>query len=807
MQKTQPTADARVRELEERLERSESRFRSVIEKNADGVIVVDREETIRYANPTAEWLLGRRRSELIGSWFGLPLAGDEAAEVDLVLGSGRSAVAEMRVADTEWEGRPAYLVSMRDVTRRKETEKRLRTTLAEVEQRRTETQALLDCAHAVLQHEVFEDAARAVFEAAKRVTGATSGYVALLNEEGDENEVLFLDSGGRPCTVDPSLPMPIRGLRETVYRSGKADFENGFQESPWVRFMPAGHVVLENVLFGPLVLEGRVVGLIGLANKEGGFTRRDAEMAEAFGGYAAIALWNSRNLERIHRSERRYRSLFETSREGIVFVSLEGRIEEANQAYQDMLGYDLDELRHMHFLELTAEPWREKERALVEEAVQREGYSGEYEKEVVRKDGTRFPVTVRKWLVRDEGGEPVRMMSLLQDITERKRMEARLQQAHKMEAIGTLAGGIAHDFNNILGIIVGNAELALVDSKLDRSTEASLQEIRRACLRARDVVRQILTFTRYTDPELEPVRLDALVREGMQLVRSTIPAGIDIRVELPDEPMTAAADSAKVHQILINLCTNAAHAMREKGGRLTARVQGVRVESGAGNEEPALEPGEYVRLTVEDTGHGIPPEIRERIFDPYFTTKDVDEGSGMGLSVVQGIVTVHGGAVTVESRPGEGSVFSVYLPRIEHQDDEPRRAPAVSHRGAGERVLLVDDEQSLVDLGRAILERLGYRVDAVTSSVEALDTFERDPEAYDLVVTDQSMPGMSGAELAEEILKRCPDKPVVLCTGYSDQVDSERARQLGIRAFVLKPISVRQLADTLHRVLNGGGAD
>jgi len=793
-----------VEELSHRLAESESRFRSVIEKNADGVIVLDREGIIRYVNPAAEWLLGRDHRELIGALFGFPLAGEEPAEVDLVPADGRSAVAEMRVVETEWEGRAATLVSMRDVTGRKETEKRLKRSLAEMERKRLETAALLDCAHAILLHRDFEGAAREVFDAAKRVIGATSGYVALLNEEGEENEVLFLDSGGLPCTVDPHLPMPIRGLRAEAYRSGKAVFENRFEESDWMRFMPEGHVRLENVLFGPLMLEGRAVGLIGLANKEGGFTRRDAEMVEAFGEYAVIALRNSLNLDRINRSERRYRSLFETSREGIVFLSLDGRIEEANRAYQEMVGYSLEELRGRHDLELTAEPYREREGG-VEEKVLKEGYSGEYEKEAVRRDGTPFPVAVRRWLVKDGEGRPVRMMALLQDISERKRMEARIQQAHKMEAIGTLAGGVAHDFNNILGIIVGNAELALSDPALQERTERSLEEIRTASIRARDVVRQILTFTRYTDPELEPVRMEVLVEEAMRLMRSTIPTSVDIRVDLPEEPAIVAAESSKVHQILINLCTNAFHAMRENGGRMGVCLENVRIDPPGIIEDPDLEPGPYVRLEVSDTGHGIPEEIQERIFDPYFTTKDVDEGSGMGLSVVQGIVKSHGGGISMRSRPGEGSVFTVYLPRLLGEEPGVEADSARPGPGGEERILLVDDEPSLVDVGRSMLERLGYRVEARTDAAGALRAFENDPDGYDLVITDQSMPGMTGADLVRAIQKRRPGKPVVLCTGYSDLVDPERARQLGIRAFLVKPFGYDQLAETVRGALADPG--
>ena len=789
-------------DLRRRLEESEARFRNVIEKNADGVLVVDVDGRIEFANPAACRLLGRSRDELTGIHFGLPEAGSDVAEIDLFPGGGRARIAEMRVVETEWKGRPAHLVSMRDISERKQTEKTLRESLKEIAQKRTETEALLACSRAILSYRVFEDAAKAVFRMAKRVIGAQSGYVALLNEDGSENDVLFLDSGGLPCTVDPALPMPIRGLRAEAYRSCEAVYDNRFAESDWVRFMPPGHVRLENVLFAPLVLEGKAAGLIGLANKDGGFTPRDARMAAAFGEYAAIALRNSRTLDELHRSERKHRSLFETSREGISFVSLAGRFETANPAYLDMFGYSLDELRKKRFQDLTAEPYRELEQTLIEDRVLKSGYSGEYEKECVRKDGTVFPVNVRRWLVRNEEGTPVRMMVQLSDATERKKMEFQLQQAQKLEAIGTLAGGIAHDFNNILSVILGNIELAMLETPSQGPAQKSLKEAITASLRARDLVNQILLIARRKEQQLVTISLGPAIKEAMKMLRSTLPTTVEIEQHIEEDLPWALADPSQIQQIVMNLCTNAAQAMEKRGGLLEVCLDATELHGVEAARLGDVEEGTYLRLRVRDTGPGMPPDILDRIFEPYFTTKDVGEGSGLGLAVVHGIVRARGGAVDVQSQPGRGAVFTVYIPATEQPEPAKVVSEAPVPAQGKERILFVDDEPSLMELGRKMLERFGYEVETKTCGTEALEGFRRAPDRFDLVVTDMTMPRMTGDRLAREILSIRPDTPVILCTGYNKQISEEEARKIGIRAFVMKPLTSADLASTVRRVLD-----
>ncbi len=385
-------------------------------------------------------------------------------------------------------------------------------------------------------------------------------------------------------------------------------------------------------------------------------------------------------------------------------------------------------------------------------------------------------------------------------ITERKRLEAQLRQAQKMEAIGTLAGGIAHDFNNILTAILGYTELALNDIRQDRAAWRYLQEVRKAGQRAKTLVQQILTFSRRTEQARTPVQLPRLVEEALTLLRASLPSTIAIRHHISQDAGTVLADPTQLQQVLLNLCANAEYAMRETGGLLEIRLQPVEVDEQVTAQHPELPAGPYVRITVTDTGHGMTPDVVERIFEPFFTTKRPGEGTGMGLALVHGIVASHGGVVTVASVVGQGTTFTVYLPRTaDSARDEA--APEGDLPTGAERVLFVDDEESLVGLGQEILMLLGYDVVVCTSSVEALDVFRMAPQRFDLVITDQTMPHMTGEELALELRRLRSDIPIILCTGFSHIIHAERAQELGIDAFLMKPLAMQELARVIQQVL------
>ncbi|MBW2154465.1 MAG: response regulator, partial [Deltaproteobacteria bacterium] len=352
------------------------------------------------------------------------------------------------------------------------------------------------------------------------------------------------------------------------------------------------------------------------------------------------------------------------------------------------------------------------------------------------------------------------------DITEQKRLQTRLEQAQKMEAIGTLAGGIAHDFNNILMPIILQTEMLLLEARDNGSVRARLQEVLKASLRARDLVKQILTFSRQGEQHVIPVNMTGIIKEAVKLLRATLPATIEIRLHLEADPDTVMAEPTQLHQVLINLCTNAAHSMRKKERAvLDIGLGNVEIDVKTAAEHPDLKPGSYVRMTVSDTGHGIDPSVINRIFDPFFTTKARGEGTGMGLSVVHGIVKNCGGAVTVKSKPGKGAVFHVYFPQIEGKASMSIESVQALPVG-NERILVVDDEKPMVDTLTQMLDRLGYKVTARTSSIEALEAFRVKSEEFDLIITDQTMPNMTGEHLAQEILGIRPDVPVILCTGF-----------------------------------------
>lgn len=387
---------------------------------------------------------------------------------------------------------------------------------------------------------------------------------------------------------------------------------------------------------------------------------------------------------------------------------------------------------------------------------------------------------------------------------QRKQLDDHLRQAQKMEAIGQLAGGIAHDFNNILGCIVGYTELALLEASNPMAVEENLEEVLKASQRAKELVLQILTFSRQQEQERKPIRLQPVIKEALKLLRASLPSTIEVHSDIATDYAAVLADGTQIHQVIMNLATNAAHAMSGRPGQLRVSLTTADLRDNAGAVHADLRAGRYFKLSVSDTGCGMDASTLQRIFEPFFTTKPPGEGTGLGLAVVHGIMKSHDGAITVESQPGKGTTFHLYFPVYGGAASETQLQTGSVPGGQGQRVLFIDDEPPLAFLGRKLLERAGYTVTIQTNSVEALAAFRSNPAAYDLVITDLTMPNLTGADLASELLKLRPNLPIVLTTGFTGAMNSAKAQALGVRELVLKPLNGRSLAEAAHRALAEG---
>jgi len=501
----------------------------------------------------------------------------------------------------------------------------------------------------------------------------------------------------------------------------------------------------------------------------------------------------------LRESEARFKALHNASFGGIA-IHDKGLILDCNQGLSEITGYSETELIGMDGLLLIAK----KSRAAVMKNIVT-GYEKPYETIGLRKNGEEYPIRLEARNIPYKGKQ-VRTVEF-RDITKRKQAEEereklqnQLTQTQKMEAIGTLAGGIAHDFNNILSAIIGYTDL-LQMKLFERSTEFNYaQQILNAGNRAKDLVKQILTFSRQSEHELIPVDVNTIIKETIKLLKSSLPTTIEIKQNIQSNCLVMG-DPTQIHQILMNLCTNAGHTMREKGGLLAIDLEITELKEKLISDQIKLAAGVYVQLSVSDTGQGIPAEILDRIFDPFFTTKELGEGTGMGLSVVHGIVKSYNGAIYVYSEGGTGTTFKIFLPAIERRA-EPKKRKAEDIPKGTEHILFIDDETILVEMGTSQLEALGYTVSSRTNSLEALELFKQKPDNFDLIITDMTMPKMTGDELAKEIKRVRPDIPIILCTGFSSKITSDSVKKLDIDALLMKPIIIRKMANSVRNVLD-----
>jgi len=519
-----------------------------------------------------------------------------------------------------------------------------------------------------------------------------------------------------------------------------------------------------------------------------------------------MSLEKTRLYRELQQREAKIRRLVDANIIGIITYDLDGRIIEANDAFLTMVGYDREDLvkRRLHWTDLTPPEWRDRDERRWVPELKVSGTLQPFEKEYFRRDGSRVPVLIGAATFEEKGNQGV---AFVLDLTERKRAEAerekleeRLRQAEKMQAIGTLAGGIAHDFNNILGAILGFSELAQSKAGESGLLREQLDQVMQAGNRGKRLVEHILAFSRSGVGERIPVHVQSVVEEALDLLAASLPPTIRLEKILRGADAAVVGDATQLHQVTMNLCTNAVQAM-PKGGVLTVTLERMDIEAARELAHGTLAPGPRIRLQVTDTGSGIPPAVLERMFDPFFTTKRVGEGTGLGLSLVHGIVANFGGAVDVDTREGAGTTFTVWLPASGETPAGMVDAAGVLPHGNGEAVMIVDDERPLVNIAEEMLAGLGYEPAGFSSSADALAAFRAEPDRYDIVLTDETMPDLTGTDLAREIRRLRADIPIVLMSGYSGPQLTERARSAGVSDILRKPLVSRDIADALARHL------
>jgi PAS domain S-box-containing protein len=510
-------------------------------------------------------------------------------------------------------------------------------------------------------------------------------------------------------------------------------------------------------------------------------------------------LKNEKTIIRQRETAERYLNLA-----GVMFIGLDkdGNINVANKKACQILEVQQEEVLGQNWFDIfISKDIRHDVYTVFQQIIGGDVELSEYhENSVVSKTGKEKHIAWHNTTIKNEEGDITGLLSSGEDITEKKQLRLKLQQAQKMESIGTLAGGIAHDFNNILSSVIGFTELALDAADKETPIAEDLHEVYSAGLRAKDLVQQILTFARQSDEKLAPIQADIIIKEVLKFIRSSIPTTIEIKQTIKSDSLIMG-NPTQIHRIMMNLCTNAAHAMENEGGTLEVALKDINIERAVRRGTSHLQSGNYIEIKVSDTGDGIEPQIINKIFEPYFTTKKRGEGTGMGLAMVHGIVETYGGIICAESSMGKGTVFTVYLPvaRVNkaHQQYKVEELPT-----GQERILFIDDEAQIAKFGSRILGQLGYSVTSITNSLEALELFQTKPNDFDLVISDVTMPEMTGDILAQKLMQIRQDIPIILSTGYSKKVSAENASKIGVKALIVKPFVKTDLAQTVRKVLD-----
>lgn len=800
-------------------------FEIILEKMSDGILEIT-EGRIVYANPSALNLTRIPEEKLLGSHF-IDLFGKSDRDyIDNLIKTGNGD--KIRHSDKKLElneyvvtldilsldnEKTKKVIIVRNISDRERAEKALL-------QHNLELSLLNKASQAVSSSLDLDKIFETVLEEVRNLMAVTGTTIWLT--DFSTGELVCQKATGSSGNSIQGLRLPEgQGIAGWVASNNKSlvvsDTLNDSRHFKGVDLMTG--MDMRSILGVPIMLNKKAIGVLQVVDTNPGrFDPNHVSLLEALAGSAAISIENARLYQQAQKemsNRKRMEELFQQNKiiEAIInslpalviIIKENGRLEKWNKHLENITSYSSLEISQMDFYNFILQEDKEMVYGKIKNIFSK-GF-GDFETQLVLNDRKQVPYYIN--CSRMNLDNETYVVAVGMDISERIRqqeersmLQTQLSQARKMESIGTLAGGIAHDFNNILTPIVGFTELALDDIPSDSGTYTNLSHVLKATDRARDLVQQILTFSRQTEQKRISMDPQPIINETIKLLRSSIPKTIEINTRLDKNCGNVFSDPSQIHQIVMNLCTNAYHAMEEKGGRIDISLSNAFLTPETIKNDPNMRIGDFVKLTVRDTGHGIDKNILDKIFEPYFTTKDPGKGTGLGLSLVHGIVQIHGGFITVESRLGKGTAFSVYLPKIDMDK------PAISSTsgdvipGGNENILLVDDEGQILIMMKQLMERLGYNVTAVKSSTEALMLFSAGPADFDLVITDMTMPNMTGMDLAHEMMKIRKDIPVILYSGFNDMVLESKAKALGIREIVMKPVSKANVAEAIRRVLD-----